>query len=130
MNILTVLRKRLQDSAGVTSIATGGIYMNNVEQASGRPNVMLMLVSGSDEWTHQGPDGLHQDVVRIYSRSDDMEGVGTLAAAINAALNGWSGAYYGVSVALTQHINRAGDYQDAAKVYRQIDDYRVTYRLS
>lgn len=128
MKILTVLRKKLQDTSAVTTLAGGGIHMNEVPQNAERPNLMLMLVSGSDGWTHQGPDGLHQDIVRIYSRGDEMQDAGTLADAVITALNGWAGTYYGAAVALVQHVNRTGDYQDAAKVHRQIDDFRVTYR--
>lgn len=129
MIVLTAIRKKLQDTSAVTTLATGGIYMVEVPQNASRPNIMLMSISGSDDWSHQGPDGLYQDIVRIYSRGDSFEDAVRTAAAVKAALNGWIGTNYGVAVKLTQHVNTTGDYQDAAKVFRQIDDFRVTYRL-
>jgi len=131
MVILTALRKLLQDNGAVAGLATGGIHMTDVPQDSERPNVMLMLIEGSDDWSHDGPDGLHQDVIRIYSRGDNFQDALLLANAVRGVLNAYvaSAATYGVTIQLAQHVNRAGDYQDAAKVYRQIDDYRAHYRL-
>jgi hypothetical protein len=130
MIVLTALRKVLQDDAQVSGYATGGIYFLEVAQDAARPNVMLMTMTGSDDWTHQGPDNLNQDVVRIYSRGDSAEQAIVLAERVRTAINGYveAAARYGIAIDLVQHINTTGDYQDGAKVFRQIDDYRVTYR--
>lgn len=129
MIVLTALRKVLQDEAAVVALAVGGIHLTEVAQDSLRPNINLMLISGSDDWSHDGNDGLYQELVRIYSRGDTFGEARTTAAAIKAVLNGYTGTEYGVYVKLTQLINSNGDYQDGAKVFRQIDDYRVSYRL-
>lgn len=131
MIALTALRKLLQDNGTVASLATGGIHMIEVPQDSERPNVMLMTVSGQDDWSHDGPDGLFQHVVRIYSRGDTFQQAVQLADAVKDVLNAYvsATATYGVTFQLVQHINTTGDYQDAAKVFRQIDDYRAHYRL-
>lgn len=130
MDSLTALRNVLANDADVAAYATGGIHFNQVQQGAKRPNVMLMTVSGADDWTHQGPDGLYQNLVRVYSRGDTYEQASTLAAHVRDALNGYIGSVYGIDVKLTQMVNTTGDYQDAAKIYRQIEDYRVTYRLT
>lgn len=130
MIVLTALRKVMQGVPGLTGYATGGIHFLEVPQSASRPNVMLMTVAGGDDWHHQGPDGLHQDMVRIYSRGDTFEQAATLADRVRRGINGFVGeaGIYGVTFDLIQHVNETGDYQDGAKVFRQIDDYRVTYR--
>lgn len=130
MIVLTALRGALKADTSVSAAAAGGIHLLDIPQDSVRPNIMLMTVTGSDDWTHSGADGLHRDIVRIYSRGDTVQSAIELALLARAALNGLiTSAYYGVSIQLTQHINTTGDYQDGAEVFRQIDDYRVQYRL-
>jgi hypothetical protein len=129
MDSLSAIRDVLKNDADVASYATGGIFFLQVDQGAERPNVMLMTVSGADDWTHQGPDGLHQDLIRIYSRADTYQHATELARRVRAALNGYIGSKFGIDVQLTQFLNTTGDYQDAAKIYRQIEDFRVTYRL-
>lgn len=128
MIILTVLRARLLEIPAVVAAVPGGIHLVDVAQNSRRPNLALTLISGADDWTHQGPDGLNQDIVRIFSRGDTFEQAAKSGRLVKSALNGWTGSLFDVSVQLVQHTNRTGDYQDAAKVFRQIDDFRVTYR--
>ena len=132
MQVLTAIRSILLGESTVAGTATGGVHMLDVSQDSKRPNVMLMTVSGAEGWTQTGPDGLHQDLVRIYSRGDTLEEALTMSDAIYNAFNGYvaAAAVYGVTIKLAQRVNQTGDYQDGAKVYRQIDDYRVTYRRS
>lgn len=131
MQVLSSLRAVLKASSTVTTAAPGGVHILDIPEDSVRPNIMLMTVSGADDWTHQGPDGLHQDLVRIYFRGDTQAGAIASAKAARAVLNGLiTSAYYGVSIQLTQHVNTNGDYQDDAKVFRQIDDYRVHYRIT
>ncbi len=132
MLVLTAIRKILQDDSSIAGAATGGIHMVDVPADSERPNIMIMLISDADGWTHQGPDGLQQGIARIYSRGDTLEQAVTLGKTIKTVLNGYvsTADIYGLSIELLQHSNSNGDYQDAAKVYRQIDDYRFTYRES
>lgn len=130
MKVLSAIRAALQADSTITTLASGGVHIIDVPEDSKRPNLMLMVVAGADDWTHQGADGLHQDVVRVYSRGDTQADAINLAIASQAVLNGLiTSAHYGVSIQLTQHVNTIGDKQDDAKVYRQIDDYRVHYRL-
>lgn len=131
MEVLTALRQILLTNTNTAGAASGGIFLVQVGQNAARPNLMLMLVSGDDDWTHQGPDGLFQQIVRIYSRGDTVQEASELASAVREVLNGYVSASstYGVSIKLAQRTNSTGDYQDGAEVYRQIDDYRVTYRL-
>lgn len=130
MKVLSAIRAALQADSTVSALATGGVHILTAPEDSSRPNIVMMTISGADDWTHQGADGLHQDIVRFYFRGDTQADAINLAIAAESVLNGLiTSAHYSVSIQLMQHANTTGDYQDDAKVYRQIDDYRVHYRL-
>lgn len=128
MEILTVVKSVLENAAAVTAKRTGGIWINQVGQNEPRPNLMLMLVSGGQDYTHQGPTQFFDALVRIYARGDTDREAAQLGRTVQDTLENWTGTVYGHTVSLCQHINTNGDYQDAAKVYRQIDDFRLFYR--
>jgi hypothetical protein len=132
MKILTAIRKILQDDSGVAGLATGGVHIIEVAQNSRRPNVMLMQISGNDDVMHDGADGLHQDAIRIYCRGDTVEQASLLSDAVAAVLHTYvsPAAVYGVTIQLAHKVNSNGDFQDDAKVFRQIEDYRVHYRVA
>lgn len=130
MKVLSALRAALLADSAVLAAAVGGVHILEVAENSQRPNIMLLPVSGSDGWSHQGADGLHQDLVRIYFRGANQADAINLAQDARSVLNGLiTNAFYSVDIKLTQHVNTFGDYQDGAKIFRQIDDYRVHYRL-
>lgn len=131
MLVLTAIRKILKDDSAVAGILASDIYFMNVAQDAKRPNAMLLPVSGNDDLSHQGPDGLRQDVIRIYCRGDTFQQAESLARAIRGVLHAYvsPAPVYGVTIKLAHHVMTAGDYQDNAEVFRQIEDYRVHYRL-
>lgn len=127
MEILTVFKKILGDNVAVTAKRRGGIYLNEAEQDSERPNVVLLLVSGGEGYTHMGPDNLHDDLVRVYCRGETAQQAGELGTAVEMALKRWTGVLFGHEVQLIQHLNRNSDYDSGAKIYRQITDFRAFY---
>jgi hypothetical protein len=130
MRILPVLRSILTASSGVTAKRTGGIFINAVPVSEAKPNVQLMLVSGLEEWTHQGPSGLVEDRVRIWSRGLTDQQAAELGDAIRVALNGYQGTQSGVWINLARRVMSISDFQEGAKVHRQIDDYDVHWGLA
>lgn len=129
MKILPVIRSLLDANPAVTAKRTGGVFINAVPEGEARPNVQIMLVSGLEEFTHQGPSGLVHDRVRIWSRGNTDREAGELGAAVADALNGWRGLSAGISVQLIRKTMTVSDYQEAAKVHRQIDDFEVAWGL-
>lgn len=130
MEILTALKKVIEADAGVDLKRNGSVWLNTVNQDDDRPNVMLMLVGGGQDYSHQGPTGLYSQLVRIYSYGRTAQEAGELGRAISDLLRTYQGTEYGHTVSLCMHTNTNGDYQDDAKVHRQMDDYDVHYRRS
>lgn len=131
MKILPVVRSILLAASGVTAKRVGGILINAMPGPDEpRPNVTLQLVSELEEFTHQGPSGLVHDRVRIWSRGNTPQQAGELGDAVRATLNGWQGTQSGISVQLIMRTMSTSDYQEAAKVHRQIDDYDVHWGLA
>lgn len=91
------------------------------------PNVTIHFVSGSDDMTHSGPDGLHVDMLRLFSKSKTDKQTIQIAKAARKALNAYRGTVRGNAIQLITHRNRNSDHDTEAGIYRQIDDYRVHY---
>jgi hypothetical protein len=131
MKILPVLRTILLAAPGVTAKRTGGVLLNAMPGPDEeRPNAAMQLVSGLEEFTHSGPSGLVHDRVRIWSRGNTAQQAGELGDVIRAVLNGWQGTQSGIRVQLIVRTMSTSDYQEAAKVHRQIDDYDVHWGLA
>lgn len=128
MEILTVIKKVLEDNSGVSTLATGGIHLFKVPQNGQRPNIVLDLISGTDSWTQQGPMKFYDVRVRVICRGSDDNKVRELGKASFALLQNGTGTEYGIEITNIFHTMMTGDYQDAAEIYRQIDDYRVHYK--
>jgi hypothetical protein len=131
MKILPVIRGLLINAPAVTAKRAGGVFINDVPGPNEpRPNVSMQLVSSLEEFTHQGPDGLVRDRVRIWSRGTTNQQAAELAAAISATLNGWQGVRSGLDVQVIMKKMSISDYQENAQVHRQIDDYAVFWGLA
>lgn len=109
--------------AAVTSTYIGAMPIEPVH-----PSVTLHLVTGTDDFTHDGPSGLEQDLIRIYSRGTSDKECSQVARAVHTLLQGYVGTVDGHAIQLIQHRNRNTSHDEQADVYRQIDDYRVHYR--
>ena len=129
MEILTVLKKMLVDDVNVSAAAIGGIHIFAAPQNSDRPNVVLMLTGGTDDFTQQGPMNFNEDRVRVYSRGNSDRETAELGRKVYNVLQNATALEYDITVKRIFHIFRTGDYDEKAKVFRQIDDYRVFYSL-
>lgn len=130
MEILVALKEMMLLSEEVRNRLQGGVWLNRVDQNDKRPNIMLQLMGGADGMTHQGPDGLNRNTVRIYFRADNDKDAALLAKAAARFLHGYSGLAAGISVQLCQRTQSTSDFHDEATVQRQIDSYVVSWRYS
>lgn len=128
MEILTVIKSVLEASAAVSAKRNGGVWISLAKQGDDRPNIMIMLVGGGQEYSHQGPDGLFGHIVRVYSYGRTAQEASELGRTVQNVLEVYTGTAYGHTVSLCQHMNTNGDYLDESKVHRQIDDFNVHYR--
>lgn len=128
--ILLPALKGFLKGTDVADLAQGGFWINHAENNVPRPNVIMQLMGGSDGMTHQGPDGLFRETVRIYSRADRDIDAARLGAAIKSRLHGARFISEGIAVQLCRHANGLSDFNEQAKVQRQIDSYVVSWRYN
>lgn len=128
MKILTLVKSVLQNNATVTSRRSGGVFLKRVGQNDARPNILLDMPEKHDDWTHQGPTGLFDAHLVVHSRGDTDAEAGLLGEAVEAALNGYTGTVYGMTVSQCRHINSRADYDDTAKVFVHISEFRMVFR--
>lgn len=128
MLVLTAIKKMIQDDTAANDLAVGGVHLFRAPQNGDRPNVVLGVIGGTDEWTQQGPMNFISGVIRVYQRGDTDRAAIELREAIYAVLQDGAGAEYGITIDRIFHVNQTGDYQDDAEIYRIIDDYRVKFR--
>lgn len=129
MNILPPIKLILQRSPAA-GLAVGGIHLVRVAQDAIQPNIMLLQISGGRDYHHQGPSGLWDTLVRVYSRAQSDREAFQLGAAVVAALDRFRGPIGAASIQLAQHINSNSDFNDDLKTFRQIDDFRIHYRVN
>lgn len=129
MKAMTVIRGALRADSAAMAVLVGDIHLGEVDDGALRPHAVLEQIGGSDGLIQSGPDGFYRPVVRVYIRADNEADRATAGEHVHRVLHGFSGTYYGAVVQLIHRTSSNSDYQDQAKVYRQIDDYRVTYTL-
>ncbi len=130
MQILPVIKQLLLTRSAVTAILRGSIWNNEAGQNDALPNIVMGLIGGSDDLTHQGPDGLMRQTIRLYSRGRTDVEAATLGEAARRALHGATFSALGINVLLCQHTNQVSDFNAEANVQRQIDSYMVAWRYS
>ena len=126
MSIVVAIKSILLADTGFQAIGPT-IYLLGSPINPDMPNITIHLVSGSDDMTHDGPDGLNMDMVRIFSKATVDQQTSAIAVAARKALNGYVGIVSGHRIQLITHRNRNSDHDTEAGIYRQIDDYRVAY---
>ena len=126
MELLKALNDLLESGATYRAVRDQ-TYIAGLPVNPELPCVLLELTSGSDGFTHQGPHGLNDDLVRVYSIGRSARSVSDLASAVHQALQGYSGTVNSLAIQLVQHQNRNSDYGETGDTYRQIDSYRVQY---
>lgn len=130
MKALAVLRSILLANAGVTAKRAGGVHVNAAPQNDPTPNVVLMLVSGLEEFTHSGPSGLVEDRVRVWCRGKTPKAAAELGQAVHDALQGYAGTIEGAVVQLVRRAMSTSDYQEAAELHRAIIDFNVAWNVA
>lgn len=134
--ILPALREFLLDDAAVAAIlgdADEGVYEAMVPQKRPRPYVVLHLIGGPRAYHHGGPSAVVRYQVQIESWADTRAVAVALAAAVEDALSGFSGAltstvWVQCSVIMDERGPLASDLQDGGQdpAFSVQTDYGVT----
>lgn len=127
MLILTAYKSVLVATPAVNNIVAGRIYIGRVDQNIIRPNVLLQMPESGQEYSHSGPTGLFDAHVRIIARADTDVAAFTLGEAIARTLQNWRGTAMGCAVQMTEHFNSIGDYDEAAKVFMQVEEFTAHF---
>jgi hypothetical protein len=125
MESLPLIRTILLAAADVTAKRSGDLYLNGAPEGAALPNVVLMSVGGGEGMSHDGPDGLLHERVRIWARAATPKAAGELCIAIDKALHGYSGTVSGAAVRLVEKVMTTSDFDDKATVQRAIIDFRI-----
>lgn len=123
MIILACYKSTLAATSAVNTIVSGRIYIGRVDQDALRPNILMEMPESGQEYTHSGPSGLFEAHVKITARADTDQAAFTLGEAIARALQNWTGTALNCKVQMTEHFNSMGGYDDAAKVFTQVEEF-------
>ncbi|MEM7303405.1 MAG: hypothetical protein AAF468_20180 [Pseudomonadota bacterium] len=127
---LVAVRSILRADATVNSIVSDRIWINEAVQNAETTSIVIRLISGSSEYTHQGNEDYPRDIARVFCRSKDLETLNDLSHATKSALDGYAGTVDGVVVDRIFQRNRNGDYDDRTEIKRVIQDFEVRWRDS
>lgn len=108
-------------------IAADKVFIGRVDQNTVRPNVLLEMPESGQDYSHSGPTGLFDAHVRITARADTDQAAFTLGEAIARRLQNWTGTANGCRVQMTEHFNSAAGYDDAAKVFTQVEEFTAYF---
>ena len=126
MSIVVSVKDILLANADFAALAPT-IYLFGSPLNPDMPNVTIYVVSGSDDMTHSGPDGLNVDMVRLFIKSKTDKQTIQIAKAARKALSAYRGTVRGNAIQLITHRNRNTPDETETGIYRQIDDYRAHY---
>lgn len=128
MKILRTLQLFCRNQGALTSICNG-FHIMKVPDGASMPNVVLRLIRSGEEYSHQGPDGLVESYVRIFSRANDPERANLIGSTASEILKVFTGDMEGTAIQGLFHINTTGDESDDHAIFRQIDDYRIWHEI-
>lgn len=131
MEVLTAIKAMLERNEAVIAAMKGSVWLNHQGmQDEELPNIVLTLMGGSDNWTHQGPTGLLRQTIRVMYRAKTDVEVVRLSKAGSNALNGRSGIYYDMTILQCMRTQQTSDFNDLAQIQRQIDSYVVSWQYN
>lgn len=117
----------LTNDAGVAALVVTRIYPNIVPIDATLPAIAYQRISASSEMAHDGPAGYAQARLQITMIDDDYGDCKALAAAVKAALNGYSGTAASQKIFSSHFKNEYDGYgkENRQHVIRQ--DYMIAY---
>lgn len=117
----------LANASGVTSIATGGVYSYNINQGAAPPYILITEEEVTPEDTKSDIAGTgaktHRHYLTISAYSKKRSTTESLSAAIDTALNHYSGTANSVVVGDIRYQGSGGGY--AESIYYKNMDYEV-----
>jgi hypothetical protein len=126
MTIQDELFTRLKDDAGVSAIVGTGIYPVRLPQNKSTPALVYTQISGPRLHDLGGASDRAMPRFQVDCWADTAAAAKSLADAVRASLNGFNGTLTTIKATIRLD-NEQEDYDDGAKLYRVIQDYRLNH---
>jgi hypothetical protein len=126
MDIETALATYLLAQTGITGKVALRIYPLQAPQAVAKPYLVYFRVDSNEVSSHGGPSGLAASRFQFSSFALTYGGAKALAAAVKAALDGFSGIMGGVGgiqVDIPSRVNEMDGYDSSLAIYYVDSDY-------
>jgi len=128
MNIAEAIVAHLVADLNVTALVGTRIYPKLLPQAPAYPSIVLHLISGGTDHTHDGPDGIAEIRYQIDCLGTTLQSATAAAEAVRAALDGYQGMMAGSGGVLVDSaflVDSRDDYDDEMRVFVQGRDYQM-----
>ena len=128
MNIAEAIVAHLVADLNVTALVGTRIYPKLLPQSPAYPAVVLHLISGGTDHTHDGPDGIAEVRYQIDCLAPTIAAATAAAEAVRVALDGYQGTMGGAGGVLVDSVflvDSRDDYDDEMRVFVQGRDYAM-----
>jgi len=131
MTMKTAFRAVLTSDSALTALVPSvAIVFGDFVQGRPYPCVVCDVVSGFEDMTHAGPNGLLQGRVQVDCYSNDYTQVWAIADRVVELLNGYRGGSFGGIFHRNQSGRREGATNEADRPYRVSLDFEINWRQS
>lgn len=118
----------LEATSGVTSLVSKRIYPMKMPQNATLPALVYQRIAGPREVTHSGRAGLARAVFSFSCWAQTYSAAKTLAAAVVAAFDGYSGAMGTSTDTDATVINELDLEDDEVNLFRTVVDVALWYQ--
>jgi hypothetical protein len=116
------------DTALTALVPATSIVFGDAAQGVAYPIVSCYVVSGAENMTYAGPDGLLQSRIEVDCYADDYSAVKAISRAVINCLQGYRGGNFGGIFHLTTRDDRSGGGNTPVRPYRTMLDFEVHWR--
>jgi len=131
MVIEQALRIYILAQSAITAYIGDRLYFVRAPQNAEKPYIVFFKVTGPRLHSHDGASGLANPRFQFSVFSDKYSVAKKICAALQAALDGYSGTMggeSGVSVGAVFYINETDIYEPDSKVFHIANDYEVWHQ--
>lgn len=117
----------LKQTVAVSTLVSSRIYPDLLPQEPTYPCVSYQRISTYRYPVYHGPSGAAAPRFQIDSWAATYAGAKTLAAAVRVAMDAYHGSMSPMTVGVCEIVNETDVYDEEARVYRVIQDYRILH---
>lgn len=118
----------LKSDSGVAALVSTRVYPVLLPQNPTYPAITYQRISGPRVPIYDGPSTMAAPRFQIDSWSETYAGAKALAEAVREAMDCFHGTMSPVTVGVCEIITETDLYDDEARVFRVLQDYRILHR--